>query len=242
MTPLRSPRRVLFRAVALALVVAGSGWLVQASLPGSPPAEQSHAPAPVNAIDQSSSTGSTEATPNPGPAEPEAVTSRPAPGARERAPAAAPSGRGKVTVPSHPSDTTAAEADGGGTTGPAPVPTSAHGPVVAVAVVGREGELLYGPTEVSLASDNPWGATALGALEATGLPYELSSRFPELVEAIAGQRNQGTSGWMYQVNGEVPMVAARRKTVASGDRIIWWYSRDLGHAPPTWEELVANKN
>ena len=242
MTRLRSPRRVLFWAVVLALLVGGAGWLVQASLPGSPSAEQSHTSAPASVIDQSPSTGTTEATPNPGPAEPEAPTSRPAPRARDRAPVSAPSEAGRQSAAAHPSETTAAGAAGEGTAGPAPVPTSAHGPVVGVAVVGREGELLFGPAEVSLASDNPWGATALGALEATGLPYELSSRFPELVEAVAGQRNQGASGWMYQVNGEVPMVAAGRKTVAPGDRIIWWYSRDLGQAPPTWEELIAKKN
>ncbi|MCR4419954.1 MAG: DUF4430 domain-containing protein [Clostridia bacterium] len=108
----------------------------------------------------------------------------------------------------------------------------------AVAVVGGQGELLFGPAEVKIDPDNPWGATALGALEATGLPYQMSARFPELVETIAGQSNRGASGWMYQVNGEVPMLSAARHPVRHGDRIIWWYSRDLAQPPPAWEALT----
>jgi hypothetical protein len=129
---------------------------------------------------------------------------------------------------------------GAGATGGKPA-DAAHAVVVGVAVVGKDGELLFGPAEVKISPENPWGATALGALEATGLPYALSPRFPDLVEAIAGQRNQGLSGWMYQVNGEVPMVAASRKPVKPGDRVIWWYSQDLSQPPPRWEELADKR-
>lgn len=52
--------------------------------------------------------------------------------------------------------------------------------IVRVAVVGKDKELLYGPKEVKITDRNPWGFTALGALEATGLPYVLSTRFPYL--------------------------------------------------------------
>jgi hypothetical protein len=238
-TSTKSPRRILLWAAVLALLVAGAGWLWQAAPVENPPAERPDRPAPASAIDHYSSPGSTEAAPALGPDEPEAAESRPAPEAKARAPAAAPSQQRKGSPPSDPSGTPVAEATGEDTAGRSAASGPAEDPVVAVAVVGREGELLFGPAEVSIAPDNPWGATALGALEATGLPYQLSARFPELVEAVAGQRNQGASGWMYQVNGEVPMAPAGKKTVAPGDRIIWWYSRDLGQAPPTWEELIA---
>lgn len=108
---------------------------------------------------------------------------------------------------------------------------------VGVAVVGKNREILYGPAEIELTAKNPWGFTALGALEATGLPYALSTRFPGLVENIAGQTNKGTSGWMYKVNEEVPMVPAGQKMLKPGDKVIWWYSSNIGSPAPRWEEL-----
>lgn len=119
-------------------------------------------------------------------------------------------------------------------------PTPADDAVpVGVAVVGRAGRLLYGPAEVRVAADGKWGVTALGALDATGLDYAVSPRWPGFVELIAGERNRGQAGWMYQVNGEVPPVAADRKRLRPGDRVIWWYSESLAARPPTWEELTA---
>ncbi len=109
--------------------------------------------------------------------------------------------------------------------------------VVEVAVVGQDGRLLYGPAEVRLTKENPWGNTALGALDATGIPYTISSRFSGFVDSIAGQRNRGQSGWMYSVNGAIPSVAASEKIVKQGDKVLWWYSQSLGQAPPSWDEL-----
>lgn len=114
------------------------------------------------------------------------------------------------------------------------------GIVVGTAVIGKDGELLYGPGEVALKEENRWGITALGALEATGLPYVMSTRYPDFVIAVAGQYNKGQSGWMYKVNDEVPLVAASQKTVQEGDRVIWWYSTSLQAPPPSWEQLVVH--
>jgi len=111
---------------------------------------------------------------------------------------------------------------------------------VNVAVVGKDGELLFGPAAVQLKEKGRWGATALGALDATGLPYNISAGFAGFVEAVAGQRNKGQAGWMYKVNEEIPMVAADKKPVASGDKVIWWYSKSMDTPPPTWEGLVRN--
>ncbi len=80
----------------------------------------------------------------------------------------------------------------------------------------------------------------MDALEATGLPYDVSSRWPDLVEVIAGQRNKGQAGWMYKVNETVVMSAANKKQIASGDKIIWWYSESIDNPPPEWSGLEKN--
>jgi len=108
---------------------------------------------------------------------------------------------------------------------------------VRIAVVGKDGELLYGPASVTVLASNRWGLTVLGALDATGLPYTMSSRWPDFVESIAGQANIGMSGWMYQVNGSVPSLGASQYPVKEGDKIIWWYSKDLNTPAPKWEDL-----
>lgn len=106
-----------------------------------------------------------------------------------------------------------------------------------IAVVGKEKRLLFGPAEVIVKENNLWGATALGALDAAGLSYEMSPKFPDLVIAVAGQRNQGQSGWMYKVNDQSPLVAASKKVVKEGDRVIWWYSTSINDPPPEWSGL-----
>lgn len=112
-----------------------------------------------------------------------------------------------------------------------------QGFTVGVAVLGKEGEILFGPAEVVIREDGIWGFTALGALDATGLDYEMSPRFPDLVVAVAGQRNKGQSGWMYKVNDEVPLVAASKRKLQEGDRVIWWYSTRISNPPPEWDSL-----
>ncbi|MGB9660896.1 MAG: S-layer homology domain-containing protein [Moorellaceae bacterium] len=115
--------------------------------------------------------------------------------------------------------------------------TGAASCTVQIAVVGKSGELLYGPGSVTVLASNRWGLTVLGALDATGLSYTMSSKWPDLVESIAGQANSGMSGWMYQVNGSVGSVAAGQYPIGEGDKIIWWYSKDLSTPAPDWEEL-----
>ncbi|ACV61480.1 hypothetical protein Dtox_0560 [Desulfofarcimen acetoxidans DSM 771] len=109
---------------------------------------------------------------------------------------------------------------------------------VGMAVVGKEGELLYAPGSVTVTSKNIWDTTALGALDATSLPYKVSSGFSGFVEEIAGCRNKGQSGWMYMVNGEVPGVSASQKQVKTGDKVIWWYSKSMDAPMPDWDALL----
>ncbi|MGQ9512952.1 DUF4430 domain-containing protein [Thermodesulfitimonas sp.] len=123
----------------------------------------------------------------------------------------------------------------------AAAPAVPAGCQVGIAVVGKNGELLFGPATVTVKPDNRWGVTALGALDATGLSYAMKPTWPDFVDAIAGQANSGMAGWMYAVNGEVPMHMADKHPVKTGDRVIWWYSRSMSQPPPRWEDLARQK-
>ncbi|NPV28083.1 MAG: DUF4430 domain-containing protein [Firmicutes bacterium] len=110
--------------------------------------------------------------------------------------------------------------------------------MVGVAVVGKNGELLFGPGYVLLSKEGRWGLTALGALHATGLPYRLSDKWEGFVEEIAGQAGTGMEGWCYTVNNAMPMTSADKCQVKDGDKVIWYYSKDMSAPAPKWEDLV----
>lgn len=109
---------------------------------------------------------------------------------------------------------------------------------VSIAVVGSNGQLLYGPGPVTVNKSNQCGLTVLGALDATGLPYVMSTKWPGFVDSIAGQANSGMSGWMFKVNGMAATVSAKDSPVNSGDQIIWWYSTDMNSSGPNWSDLT----
>lgn len=109
---------------------------------------------------------------------------------------------------------------------------------VQLAIVGRNGELIFGPSTVNISKDSPHGYTPLGALDASGVDYNLSAKFEGFVEAICGQANEGMSGWLFVVNNTVPSVGADQYTLKDGDRIIWYYSKDINEPPPKWDDLV----
>ncbi len=121
-----------------------------------------------------------------------------------------------------------------------PVPSSseAQGCQVGIAVVGTGGKLLYAPANVKVVSQNKWGITALGSLDATGLTYAMKSTWPDFVDSIGGQSCQGVAGWMYMVNGEIPMHLADKHPVKEGDQVIWWYSESMDQEPPVWDKLA----
>lgn len=122
--------------------------------------------------------------------------------------------------------------------GSPPEAVKENGCAAFIAVVGVNGELFYGPASITVTKKDVKDVTALDALEATGLPYSLSTRWPGFIEEIAGQRNKGQSGWMYLVNGEVPLVAAGQKQIKGGDKVIWWYSKSMNNPLPNWDGLV----
>lgn len=74
----------------------------------------------------------------------------------------------------------------------------------------------------------PAGANAFDALVATGLDIQSSdSQYGVYVEAVDGLEAGAfgeMSGWLYDVNDEVAMVAADAYELADGDSVTWTYS------------------
>jgi prenyltransferase beta subunit len=102
---------------------------------------------------------------------------------------------------------------------------------VKILVVGMNDETLFGPGRVNVSANGQWGKTAMGALHATGLSYS-ADRSTGFVSSIAGQSNSGMNGWMFKVNGVVPMVPAKDKLLSEGDEVVWWYSTDMESTGP----------
>lgn len=120
----------------------------------------------------------------------------------------------------------------------APAVSSESGCMVWIAVVGKNGEQLLQAGQVLVKKDNKWGITALGTLDATGISYVTSPTWPDFVYSIKGQANSGVSGWMYSVNGDVPMHMADKHPVKAGDKVIWWYSNSMEQPQPQWDDLI----
>lgn len=116
---------------------------------------------------------------------------------------------------------------------------SPSGVTVGLAIVGASGELLFGPSYVTVTAANRWGLTALGALDASGVSYTIKETpWGPFVDSIEGLASSGTAGWMYTVNGQIPMVGADKYKVKENDKIIWYYSKSMDQQPPNWEDLV----
>lgn len=70
------------------------------------------------------------------------------------------------------------------------------------------------------------GTTALDALEAAVHDVEVAdSSFGPFVQSIAGIANEGSSGWTYAVNGEMPSVSAGECVLEADDEVVWSYYR-----------------
>lgn len=104
---------------------------------------------------------------------------------------------------------------------------------VEVAVIGKNSEIAYGPKSVSISSEDEYGSTAMGSLDATGLSWKFGDT-DGFIEEIDGIKSQGNNGWMYAVNGKAPSVLAINKSIKSGDQILWWYSTSAMEKTPDW--------
>lgn len=70
-------------------------------------------------------------------------------------------------------------------------------------------------------------ATAYDALVATGVQVGGSPSYVTSIGDIGEGKIGASSGWMYEVNGETPMVAANEYILQDGDLVRWYYG--------TWE-------
>lgn len=68
----------------------------------------------------------------------------------------------------------------------------------------------------------PEGASAYDALVATGVAIEGDS-YVTSINGLAEKAAGPTYGWMYEVNDESPVVAARECALQSGDEVRWFY-------------------
>ena len=75
------------------------------------------------------------------------------------------------------------------------------GVTVSVKVIGKNGETLFGPQNMTLYPTDIYGITPVGALDKTGLSYDYDTI--DYIHTIAGQGPQGQNGWMYKVNNDL---------------------------------------
>ncbi len=81
--------------------------------------------------------------------------------------------------------------------------------------------------------------TALGALlrasEVMGFGVRVKAwsygLFVDCIRGICTGHLGKSSGWMYSVNGEIPMVSADRYNLKAGDDVIWYFSRSMSETP-----------
>ena len=114
---------------------------------------------------------------------------------------------------------------------------------VSVRIEGKT-QTLFGPGEPRLQV----ASTALDALTSAAtsgeLYYHLTvSSFGSYVDQIGLYPATSTGGWMFKVNGAQPPVGANAVTLASGDRVLWyWASFDpVTFAGPKTLQLKADK-
>ena len=71
------------------------------------------------------------------------------------------------------------------------------------------------------------GATVYDALCACGLSMNASNTgygiYVRAIGGLAEKEHGGNSGWMYSVNGAVPMTACSNYVLSSGDSVSWYY-------------------
>lgn len=78
--------------------------------------------------------------------------------------------------------------------------------------------------------DVPEGANAYDTLVATGVRVEGTSSYVTSINGL-GEGDAGEMfGWLYEVNGEMPSVAADAYVLDPGDTVRWYYSSlDIAH-------------
>jgi hypothetical protein len=103
---------------------------------------------------------------------------------------------------------------------------------VHVRVEGKT-QTIFGATEPSLSVR----LNALEALEAASVAGEFyyhvtQTAYGPYVDQIGRYAADGSSGWVFKVNGVMPPVGADAVTLHNGDRVLWYWVRFAGPRSP----------
>lgn len=130
-----------------------------------------------------------------------------------------------------------------------PDPGSGKGDVlskikVSMAVVGKNGALLFAPSSFSVNSTNEWGLSVLGALDASGADYRIGlwEEWGYYIDSVQGLDSNGTGGWMYAVNNKAGMTMAANCTIKNNDKIVFYWASAMEDQPPLWSDLLKLKD
>ena len=86
------------------------------------------------------------------------------------------------------------------------------------------------------------GATVYDALCACGLSMNASNTgygiYVRAIGGLAEKEHGGHSGWMYSVNGAVPMTACSNYTLSDGDSVSWYYVTGLAPEKKTTLRMI----
>ena len=95
---------------------------------------------------------------------------------------------------------------------------------------------IFGPAQPSIAADN-----ALQALDVASIAGEFhyaisTASFGDYVSQIGKYPAEGSSGWVFKVNGVSPPVGADKVVLKNGDVVLWYYATfGPTGGPPTLE-------
>ena len=92
-------------------------------------------------------------------------------------------------------------------------PSAAEGKVTGVDLT------TFGPEDVFVKD----GETAYDALLATDVDVYGNHSFVTSIDGLEEGAAGPTSGWMYMVNEEMPMVPANEYVLEEGDDVLWYY-------------------
>jgi PKD repeat protein len=110
---------------------------------------------------------------------------------------------------------------------------------VYIAVVGKDGGLLFGPGSVRISKDDAYGLTAMSALDATGLSWSFKTGMDGFIEKIAGETNAGMNGWCGKKNSSPFWDVPQAIPASQGDKFIFWYSMNADFNGPNWNDLLS---
>lgn len=99
--------------------------------------------------------------------------------------------------------------------------------VVEIDPSAAEGKVDLPEADLAVASHDvalPDGSNAYDALAATGAVLEGSDSYVTSINGLAEKAAGPAYGWMYEVNGEAPTVAANEYVLAPNDTVRWYYA------------------